>query len=111
MCPCCQKMSALQIPIHAHKFTVSTFSPWDKVNIDTMGPFPVDENGNQYVIVIVDCFSRFVMLYASKDATALSAAKALLHCVGLFGAPMQILSDNGPQYVNCLLYTSDAADE
>ena len=43
------------------------------------------------------------MLYASKDATALSAAKALLHCVGLFGAPMQILSDNGPQYVNELI--------
>ena len=68
-----------------------------------MCPFPVDEKGNQYVIVIVDRFSRFVMLYASIDATALSAAKAPFLVTGLFGAPMQILSDNGPQYVHELI--------
>ena len=82
-------------------------------------PFPIDENGNQYVIVIFDRFSCFVMLYASIDATALSAAKVPFLFAGLFGAQTQILSDNGPQYVNelikevlysmgsdCLLYTS-----
>ena len=96
-------MSVLQIPIHAHKFTISAYSPWERVNIDTMGPFPVDEYGNEYIIVIIDCFSHFVMLYATKDATAISAAKAMLHCIGMFGVPMYILSDNGPQYVNQLI--------
>jgi len=43
------------------------------------------------------------MLYASIDATALSAAKAPFLVTGLFGAPMQILSDNGPQYVHELI--------
>ena len=59
----------------AHKFTVfSTFTAWDKVNIDTRGLFPVEENGNEYFIVIVDCFSHFVMHYASIYETALSFA-------------------------------------
>ena len=30
LCPCCQKMSVLQIPIHAHKFTISAYSPCGK---------------------------------------------------------------------------------
>jgi len=50
-------------------------------------PFPVDEKGNQSVIVIVDRFSRFVMLYDSIDATALSAAKAPFLFAGLLGGP------------------------
>ena len=33
-CPCCQKMSVLKIPIHAHGFTTSTYSPMDCLNID-----------------------------------------------------------------------------
>ena len=43
------------------------------------------------------------MLYASIDATALSAAKVPFLFAGLFGAQTQILSDKGPQYVNELI--------
>ena len=28
-CPCCQKMSMLKIPIHAHHFTTSTYTPME----------------------------------------------------------------------------------
>ena len=31
------------------------------------------------------------------------AAKARLHCIGMFGVPMYILSDNEPQFVNQLI--------
>ena len=33
-CPCCQKMSMLKIPIHAHGFTTSTYTPMECLNID-----------------------------------------------------------------------------
>lgn len=109
LCPCCQKMSFLKSSILANKFVSSTYNIWERANIDTIGPLPIDEYGNKYIIVIIDCFSRFVMLYPAIDATAKSAAQALLHCIGMFGAPAQLLSDNGPQFVNSiideLLYT------
>ena len=55
----------------------------------------MNKYGNEHIIVIIDCFSHFVMLYATKDATAILAAKAqLLHCIGMFGVPIYILSDN-----------------
>ena len=70
----------------------------DRLNIDTIGPLPPDESGNAYIIVIVDVFSRFVELYPAPDATALSAAKALIQWIGRYGNPGEILSDNGAQY-------------
>ena len=65
-----------------------------------IGPLPKDECGNKYILVIVDCFSRFTELFATRDASAKSARDALLQFIGRYGCPAQILSDNGPQFVN-----------
>ena len=53
-CPCCQKMNMLKIPIHAHGFTTSTYTPMEYLNINFIGPFP--DQG--YILVIVDTFTR-----------------------------------------------------
>ena len=43
--------------------------------------FPKDELGNQFILVVVDCFSRWVELFGIPDTSAASAASALLaHC-------------------------------
>ena len=62
-----------------------------------------DDYESEYVIVIRDTFTRLVGLYAAPSTEAKHAARALLHFVGLFGCPSQILSDNGSQYVNDLI--------
>ena len=77
-CPCCQEMNMLKIPIHAHGFTTSTYTPMECLNIDFVGPFP--DQG--YILVIVDTFTRWVELYHTTDATALSAAECLLKHFG-----------------------------
>jgi transposase InsO family protein len=98
-CPCCQKMSLLKIPIAAHAFTTSSYTPMECLNIDFIGPFP-DEG---YILVIVDTFTRWVELYPTTDATAVSAAQALLQHFGRFGAPHQLRSDNGPHFIADLI--------
>ena len=95
-CPCCQKMSMLRSPIAAHPFTTSTYTPMECLNIDFIGPFP--DGG--YILVIVDTFTRWVELYHTDDATALSAAQALLSHFGRFGSPHQLRSDNGPHFIS-----------
>ena len=94
-CPCCQKMNILKIPIHAHGFTTSTYSPMDCLNIDFIGPFP--DKG--YILVIVCTFTRWVELYATIDATAQSTAECLLQHFGRFGSPRQLRSDRGPHFI------------
>jgi hypothetical protein len=54
MCPCCQKMSMLKIPIHSHPFTTSCYYPMECLNIDFIGPYP--DKG--YVLVIMDTLQR-----------------------------------------------------
>jgi transposase InsO family protein len=96
LCPCCQKMRMLKIPIHSHPFTTSRYYPMECHNIDFIGPYP--DKG--YVLTIIDTFTRWVELHHSPAATAKSAADHLFQHVGRFGAPTQLLSDRGPQFVN-----------
>ena len=65
-CLCCQKMSAIKIPVNLYTYTTSTYKPMKCLNIDFIGPFP--DKG--YILVMIDTFTRFVELYATTDATA-----------------------------------------
>ena len=86
-------MNMLKIPIHAHDFTTSTYNPMECLNIDFIGLF-LDQG---HIPVIVDTFTRWVELYYTTDATALSAH------FGRFGAPHQLRSDNGPHFIADLI--------
>ena len=100
-CDCCQKMNQLRIPIQTLGFTAATYSPMERINIDTIGPLPADKHGNVYIIVIIDCFSRWMRLIPSKDVTAADAARlALYPWICDYGVPEVILTDNGTQFVN-----------
>ena len=98
-CPCCQKMSQIKIPIAAHPFSASTFTPMECLNIDFIGPYP--DKG--YIMVIIDTFTRWVELYLSDDATAVTAAANLLNHFGRYGSPAQLRSDRGPHFIADLI--------
>ena len=102
-CPCCQLMSHVKIPIKTHPFTRATYQPMECLNVDTIGPVPKDQFGNEHILVIIDCFTRFVELYPIPDTTALSAARAILNHAGRYGVAAKYRTDNGPQYANELL--------
>ena len=76
---------------------------FDIINIDTIGPLEKDEHGNEYILAIIDCFSRWIELYAIPDTKGLTAARCLLQHVGRFGCPSFIRHDGGPQFVNEVL--------
>lgn len=95
-CPFCQKTTQIAVSNRTKPFTVSTMEPMECLNIDYLGPFP--DGG--HILVIIDCFTRFIELYHVTEPTAEATAKALLHQLGRYGAPSQIKSDNGPHFVN-----------
>ena len=76
-------MSQIETPIYTHGYTTrATYAPFERLNIDTMGLFPVDDFGNELVIVIRDTFTRAIGLYAARDTSATAAAKAIMQFVG-----------------------------
>ena len=69
MCPVCQKMRYLKIPIIARRFTTTATGPMEVLNMDYEGPFPEVEYGNSYVLTIIDTFSNAIGLYAVRGAS------------------------------------------
>ncbi len=63
MCPVCQKMSYLKIPIIARRFTTTATGPMEVLNMDYEGSFPEVKYGNSYVLTIIDTFSNAIGLY------------------------------------------------
>ena len=63
-----------------------------------MGPLPTSTSGNQYVLVIIDHFTKWVELFPLRHIKALNVAKSLLKFVSRHGIPDQILSDRGTNY-------------
>ncbi len=97
-CATCQKVRLGQGSVVAALKTTAVREPFSVVAVDTMGPFPADAYGNCYVVVMIDCFTRFVELKATKDCTALEAATSLLDIFGRYGMPKAVRSDEGPQF-------------
>jgi cleavage and polyadenylation specificity factor subunit 1 len=100
LCPCCQKASFIRVPVHTYPFTAARYEPFERLYWDTIGPLPKDDDGNMFFLVIIDAFTRFVELYPVKDTTAKCAAECLFDLLGRYGAPCQLVNDNGTQFVN-----------
>ena len=99
-CPYCQLSNQRSINTVIQPFTTSTYEPMYKLNIDTIGPLDVSIHGYQYILVIIDTFSRYITLWPTRSTTANEAADAIVQHVGLFGSPKEILTDGGSQFWN-----------
>jgi hypothetical protein len=75
----------------------------ERLAIDTIGPLPVQEDGYNNILVIIDAFTRWIELYPIKDVTAKSAADAINNFSGRFGFAKQLVSDRGSQFINSII--------
>ncbi len=73
------------------------------LNINAIGPVTRNADENCYILVVIDCFTRFIELYPVSDTSALPCAHALLGHVCRYGTPMIIRSDRGTQFVNGII--------
>ena len=102
-CACCQKMSQIKPAIVIPPFTLATYCPMQKISMDTIGPLTEDEAGFKYVLVIIDHFTRWVELYATKTVSAEEATPCLLSYFGRYGFAETVSTDGGTQFCNELV--------
>lgn len=77
----------------------SVGSPFERVAMDIAGPFPAIEQGNRYILVVGDYFSKWIETYPLPNQEAVTVATALVHhWILRFGVPLELHSDQGSNF-------------
>ena len=70
--------------------------PMHTVHIDHLGPFEKSSMKNSYLLVLVDSFSKFVIVRPVKTLSSVETIKNLREIFCMFaGIPKRVISDNG----------------
>ena len=98
----CKVCSARKHPRKSPRAPLKKYTagyPLDRACTDILGPFPTSNNGNRYILLVMDQFTRWVEAYAIPDFTAQTVAHKIVHeFVSRFGTPLELHSDQGRNY-------------
>lgn len=74
--------------------------PFQCISVDLVGPLPKSRQQNEYLLVVVCCFSKYCLLFPLRRATSKIVAQRLEEQVFLVhGIPQTVIADNGPQFI------------
>ncbi len=83
---------------------MSVGAPLDRLATDILGPLPVTARGNKYILVVTDCFSKWVEIFAIPNQTAEVWANLILNeVIARYGCPLELHSDQGRNYQSKIL--------
>ena len=98
--PCTTRRTATRAPLH----TICAGYPMQIVAVDIMGPLPTSTNGNCYVLVVGDYFTRWTEAFAIPNQEATTVAKKITNEFFFrFSPPEQLHSDQGRQFESTLI--------
>ncbi|KAG2212105.1 hypothetical protein INT45_003662 [Circinella minor] len=101
-CHACQSHGIFRVGYHPPRSALPD-NVFDHIAMD-LGDFATTStSGNNYLLVIVDYFSRFLILRAIPDKSPITVAKALLSVCCLFGFPQRITTDNSQEFVGTFI--------
>lgn len=69
--------------------------PWERLHIDYAGPFK-----NTNFLIVIDAYSKWPEIIETKTTTSSKTIEILTSIFARFGAPLQLVSDNGTQFTS-----------
>ena len=71
----------------------------ERWGIDLTGPHPQSSGGHKYILTAIDYFTRWAEAFPLHNQEATTVAKVLVNNVfARYGLPMQLISDQGPNF-------------
>ena len=74
--------------------------PFYKCAIDLIGPLPMTNKKNRFVLTLIDYTTRWVEAAPLKETTTSAVSEELINFFSRFGLPSVVLSDGGPQFTS-----------
>lgn len=85
------------------EITSTAEKPFDKLAIDIVGPLPITENGNRFILTAQDDLTKFSLAEPIENHESITIAKTLTKIFTYFGIPRSILSDQGADFMSKLI--------
>ena len=82
-CDLCAQKRGPQNMIKALMSKYNTGSPMERIAIDVLGPLPITETGNKYILIVADYFMKCVEAYPMPNQEATTVAELLCETVYL----------------------------
>ena len=102
-CETCTKRKEPNPTKRAPMQIVRSGYPMERLAIDILGELPLTDNGNKYILVISDYFTKWTEALPMPNMKACTVAKILVETVLCrFGIPQKIHSDQGRQFESSL---------
>ena len=93
-CVECQSVKETPPPAPLHPW-IWPARPWERIHVDFAGPFL----GKMY-LVVVDSHSKWPEVFEMSSTSAEQTVSTLRNLFASYGLPLQLVSDNGPQFVS-----------
>lgn len=98
-CSTCMRRKGPQKTKQAPMQIVRSGYPMERLAIDILGELPETRQGNRYIVVIADYFTKWAECFPMKNMEAATVAKLLVEeVVCRFGIPAKLHSDQGRQF-------------
>lgn len=104
-CDLCQRLKPLNVKYNVNYFPITAKAKLEKVFCDMVGPIPKAKGrfGHQYILIIVDCFTKYTEVYSMHRATTKNILKCITQdYIKTIGKPQRIISDYATQFQSTL---------
>ena len=101
-CRECQKCQQRKTPQRKARSPLQQYlvsAPMERIALDILGPLPETNDGNRYILVVGDYFSKWTDAWAMPDTETPTIVNILVcHVFCQWGLPLHIHSDRGAQF-------------
>jgi hypothetical protein len=87
--------------VQMDQYTVG--APSERIANDVTGPFPRSDEGNRYLLIATDYFTKCAEAYAILNQEAWTVAEVLVTNFCRLSIPRELHSDQGRNFESCLI--------
>ena len=100
VCQKCAKAKGRKVPLMERQVLTE---PFEVMAFDLVGPFPKGKGGCEHVLTAVCMSSRWPEAVPLRSITARAVATGMIEIVSRTGIPLQLLTDQGSQFLSSLV--------